>query len=68
MDKVFFIIYVIFTVMFSFLLFQVLGLGEKWEGGNVRRFAGGGQKINLLKKELIKHKDNADKIIMFTDR
>ncbi|KAJ9584650.1 hypothetical protein L9F63_021012, partial [Diploptera punctata] len=46
---------------------KVLGLGDKWEGGNVRRYAGGGQKINLLKKELDNHKENADKIIMFTD-
>jgi len=47
---------------------QVLGLGEKWEGGDVRNRAGGGQKINLLKKELLRHKDDANKIIMFTDR
>lgn len=47
---------------------QVLGLGEKWEGGDVRHRAGGGQKINLFRKELLRHKDDANKIIMFTDR
>lgn len=47
---------------------QVLGLGEKWEGGDVRKRAGGGHKINLFKKELLRHKDDANKIIMFTDR
>jgi len=46
----------------------VLGLGEKWEGGDVRSHTGGGHKINLFKKELLKHKDNSDMIIMFTDR
>jgi hypothetical protein len=46
----------------------VLGLGEKWEGGDVHNHAGGGHKINLFKKELLKHKDNTDKIIVFTDR
>jgi hypothetical protein len=46
----------------------VLGLGEQWEGGDVRNHAGGGHKINLFKKELLKHKDNVNKIIMFTDR
>ncbi|GFG29485.1 hypothetical protein Cfor_05047, partial [Coptotermes formosanus] len=46
---------------------KVLGLGEKWEGGDVRNRAGGGHKINLFKKELLKHKDNVNKIIMFTD-
>jgi len=34
----------------------------------VRNHAGGGQKINLFKKELLKHKDDSNKIIMFTDR
>lgn len=46
---------------------KVLGLGEKWEGGDVRSHAGGGHKINLLKKELLEHKDDTDKIILFTD-
>ncbi|PNF43292.1 Procollagen-lysine,2-oxoglutarate 5-dioxygenase 3 [Cryptotermes secundus] len=46
---------------------KVLGLGEKWEGGDVRSHAGGGHKINLLKKELLEHKDDPDKVILFTD-
>lgn len=29
---------------------------------------GGGQKINLLKKEVVKYKDDPNKIIIFTDR
>lgn len=46
----------------------MLGLGEKWKGGDVRSHAGGGHKVNLLKKELLEHKDDTGKIIMFTDR
>jgi len=46
---------------------KVLGMGEDWRGGDIKRFAGGGQKINILKAELSKHKDNKDQIIMFTD-
>lgn len=34
----------------------------------MRNRAGGGHKINLFKKELLRHKDDAHKIIMFTDR
>ncbi|XP_037075005.1 procollagen-lysine,2-oxoglutarate 5-dioxygenase 1-like [Pollicipes pollicipes] len=45
----------------------VLGMGEKWRGGDVKRFAGGGHKVNLLRAELEKHKLDKDKIIMFTD-
>ena len=49
-------------------LFQVLGLGEKWDGGDVARFAGGGHKINLLIKGLKKYKNKANQLIMFVDR
>ena len=42
-------------------------MGEEWRGGDVKRFAGGGHKINILKAELAKYKDDKDKIIMFTD-
>ena len=31
--------------------FQVLGMGEKWLGGDMN-YPGGGFKVNLLKKEL----------------
>ncbi|XP_013147988.1 PREDICTED: procollagen-lysine,2-oxoglutarate 5-dioxygenase 3 isoform X2 [Papilio polytes] len=47
---------------------QVLGQGEKWEGGDMN-FEGGGQKVNLLKAkvdELMKTKEN-DHIVLFTD-
>lgn len=46
---------------------KVLGMGEDWRGGDVKRFAGGGHKVNLLKAELEKHKEDKNKIIMFTD-
>lgn len=49
---------------------EVLGLGDKWEGGEVRVGPGGGQKVNLVKKALAKMKDQPDfekKVVMFTD-
>lgn len=46
---------------------KVLGLGEEWKGGDIANTVGGGQKVLLLKEELEKHKDDKDKIIMFTD-
>lgn len=48
---------------------EVLGLGESWNGGDMN-YAGGGQKISILKKRLeeLSHLRNADdKIILFTD-
>lgn len=46
----------------------VLGHGKKWQGGeDIKNQAGGGWKINLLKEELEKHKEDTDKIILFTD-
>ena len=47
---------------------KVYGLGTKWTGGDVKMHTGGGQKVNILKKELEKFKDDEDKIILFTDR
>ena len=47
---------------------QVLGMGDEWEGGEMATGVGGGQKINLLRKELQKHKDNSNLVVMFTDR
>ena len=47
---------------------RVLGLGEAWLGGNVKTSAGGGYKVNLLKKALEDYKDDDQKIIIFTDR
>ncbi|XP_073669105.1 multifunctional procollagen lysine hydroxylase and glycosyltransferase LH3 isoform X2 [Paramisgurnus dabryanus] len=46
---------------------QVLGLGEEWRGGDVARTVGGGQKVRWLKKELEKHKDKQNTVIMFVD-
>ena len=47
---------------------QVLGMNSPWLGGDVKRFAGGGYKINLLKTFMEKYKDDGDTIILFTDR
>lgn len=46
---------------------QVIGLGEKWKGGDMKR-AGGGYKINLLREALKPYRDDDQRIIMFTDR
>uniref|UniRef100_A0A8D3DLB4 procollagen-lysine 5-dioxygenase n=1 Tax=Scophthalmus maximus TaxID=52904 RepID=A0A8D3DLB4_SCOMX len=46
---------------------KVLGLGEDWKGGDVARTVGGGQKVRWLKKELLKHSDKKDMVIMFVD-
>uniref|UniRef100_A0AAQ5Y891 procollagen-lysine 5-dioxygenase n=1 Tax=Amphiprion ocellaris TaxID=80972 RepID=A0AAQ5Y891_AMPOC len=46
---------------------KVLGLGEDWKGGDVARTVGGGQKVRWLKKELLKHSDNKDLVVMFVD-
>uniref|UniRef100_A0A672KYD4 Procollagen-lysine, 2-oxoglutarate 5-dioxygenase 3 n=1 Tax=Sinocyclocheilus grahami TaxID=75366 RepID=A0A672KYD4_SINGR len=43
---------------------QVLGLGEEWKGGDVARTVGGGQKVRWLKKELEKHKDKQNTLLM----
>lgn len=46
----------------------MLGLGEEWRGGDVKKYAGGGQKVNLLKNALEKYKRDDSRLIMFTDR
>lgn len=48
---------------------EVLGRGQKWTGGDMN-FAGGGQKVNLLKEKLheLSKLDKKDQIILFTDR
>ncbi|XP_058805579.1 procollagen-lysine,2-oxoglutarate 5-dioxygenase isoform X2 [Phymastichus coffea] len=46
---------------------QVLGLGEDWRGGDVSRFAGGGQKVNLLRRALEPLRERPDTVILFTD-
>ncbi|XP_066261630.1 procollagen-lysine,2-oxoglutarate 5-dioxygenase [Euwallacea similis] len=44
----------------------ILGKGEKWKGGDMRR-PGGGWKINLLKAALRQYKLDDEKIVLFTD-
>ncbi|KAK2187715.1 hypothetical protein NP493_156g03050 [Ridgeia piscesae] len=46
---------------------KVLGLGEKWEGGNMAMSTGGGQKVMLLRKALEELKDEKDLVVMFVD-
>jgi hypothetical protein len=43
-------------------------MGQDWRGGDVANHAGGGHKVNILKKELEKYKDQDSLILMFTDR
>ncbi len=43
-------------------------MGEEWRGGDVTRYAGGGQKVLLLREELEKYKNDDDKILLFSDR
>uniref|UniRef100_A0A146LKA1 procollagen-lysine 5-dioxygenase n=1 Tax=Lygus hesperus TaxID=30085 RepID=A0A146LKA1_LYGHE len=45
---------------------KTLGMGEKWEGGQMAG-TGGGHKVNLLRKALKPFKGNNNIIIMFTD-
>ncbi|ENN77266.1 hypothetical protein YQE_06094, partial [Dendroctonus ponderosae] len=45
---------------------SVLGRGEKWKGGDMRR-PGGGWKINLLKTALKQYDGDNEKIVLFTD-
>ncbi|XP_065349170.1 multifunctional procollagen lysine hydroxylase and glycosyltransferase LH3 isoform X2 [Cloeon dipterum] len=44
----------------------VLGQNEAWVGGDMH-YAGGGQKVELLKNELEKYKNDKNKIVLFTD-
>lgn len=46
---------------------KVLGMGEEWRGGDVKRLPGGGHKINILKKETELHKNESDLLLMFVD-
>lgn len=44
-----------------------MGLGQSWKGGPIKTKPGGAWKINLLKEALQEHKDDQDKIVVFTD-
>ncbi|KAK6177441.1 hypothetical protein SNE40_015540 [Patella caerulea] len=46
---------------------KVLGLGKQWRGGDVANYAGGGQKVNILRDGLEEFKDLDDLIVMFVD-
>ncbi|KAM3719419.1 Multifunctional procollagen lysine hydroxylase and glycosyltransferase [Dirofilaria immitis] len=46
---------------------EVFGIGEEWQGGDIRIEQGGGQKIRVLRKSLEKYKDENDLIILFID-
>ncbi|CAH1395027.1 unnamed protein product [Nezara viridula] len=45
---------------------KVLGMGQKWEGGDMK-FRGGGFKINLLRQALKPYQHDESLIVMFTD-
>lgn len=49
--------------------YKILGFGEKWIGGKMNEGTGGGQKINLLKKELDNYTIDElnNTFILFTD-
>lgn len=57
----------VFSDSQSLCSLQVIGQGEKWEGGDYMGAPGGGQKVRLLKAALEEVKDQ-DKIILFIDR
>lgn len=48
---------------------EVLGMGQKWIGGDMKH-PGGGQKVRLLKQKLstLEKLHDRDQIILFTDR
>ena len=46
---------------------QVVGMGEEWRGGDVARWPGGGQKVNLLRPVLEEWRESSDVIVMFVD-
>ena len=47
---------------------EVFGMHQPWLGGDMANGPGGGHKINLLRENLKKYKDEEDLILMFTDR
>ncbi|KER26570.1 hypothetical protein T265_06214 [Opisthorchis viverrini] len=46
---------------------KVLGLGQAWNGGDVSRSTGGGQKIRLLRDELRNYRSDTDLLVLFVD-
>ncbi|KAI0987467.1 hypothetical protein GJ496_005508 [Pomphorhynchus laevis] len=47
--------------------YEVLGMGDKWIGGDVQRTIGGGQKINILRKFLETSNLKNDDILLYID-
>ena len=45
----------------------IVGLGEKWVGGNLRYDPGGAQKVKLLQTALAKYKYEQNTVLLFTD-
>ncbi|CAH2227382.1 jg6731, partial [Pararge aegeria aegeria] len=47
---------------------EILGMGQKWDGGNMKN-PGGGQKVKLLKQKILSMQKLPDReqIIIFTD-
>lgn len=45
---------------------KVLGMGEKWEGGDMN-YKGGGHKVNLVKRALKPFQNDDTTIVLFTD-
>lgn len=52
----------------SCVLFQVLGMGEAWKGGDVGHSIGGGQKVRLLKNAMEALADQEDLVVLSVDR
>ena len=51
-----------------FIFLKIFGMGQEWSGGNMKMSAGGGQKVNILVKELESYKNDQETILLFTDR
>ena len=43
-------------------------MNQEWLGGDLADGTGGGHKINILKKDLVKYKDDNHLLLMITDR
>jgi len=43
-------------------------MGQKWQGGDIKTYPGGGQKVRLLREALEPLKNKSDLLVMFTDR
>lgn len=46
---------------------QILGANTEWLGGDVQRYPGGGQKVNLLRDALKRYKDDSNLVVLFVD-